>query len=40
MTDREHRLSTFDMARFVARGFLRFDALVPTEQNERFMPAC
>ncbi len=30
-------LKTPDMARFVARGFLRFDAAVPHAINERFM---
>ena len=30
-------LSTIDMARFVARGFLRFDAVVPHEINAQFM---
>lgn len=30
----EHLLTTSQMARFVARGFLRFDELVPTEINE------
>lgn len=30
-------LSTIDMARFVARGFLRFDAVVPDEINAQFM---
>lgn len=31
----EHRLSTRQMAEFVANGFLRFDAIVPDEVNER-----
>jgi hypothetical protein len=31
------KLRTRDVARFVARGFLRFDALVPSPLNERFM---
>jgi hypothetical protein len=31
----DHRLTTEEMARFVADGFLRFDALVPTDINER-----
>ncbi len=38
MTDRtagEHRLSTRQMADFVAHGFLRFDALVPDDINLR-----
>lgn len=30
-------LSTVQMARFVARGFLRFDAVVPDEINAQFM---
>jgi ectoine hydroxylase-related dioxygenase (phytanoyl-CoA dioxygenase family) len=30
-------LRTRDVARFVARGFLRFDALVPDTLNERFL---
>ena len=34
---RAHLLTTRDMARFVAKGFLRFDALVPAELNERFL---
>lgn len=34
-SDRTNLLSTKDMARFVARGFLRFDELVPKELNER-----
>ncbi len=32
---RESLLSTEDMAQFVARGFLRFDELVPEDVNER-----
>ena len=32
-------LSTREMARFVARGFLRFDALVPPDVNRRFIAA-
>ena len=38
MTDRtvsEHRLSTRQMADFVAHGYLRFDALVPDDINVR-----
>ena len=31
----DHRLTTEEMARFVADGFLRFDALVPEDINER-----
>jgi hypothetical protein len=30
----DHRLTTREMARFVADGFLRFEALVPAELNE------
>ena len=30
----DHRLTTEEMARFVADGFLRFDALVPQHINE------
>ncbi len=30
----DHRLTTAEMARFVADGFLRFDALVPADVNE------
>ncbi len=30
----DHRLTTIEMAEFVARGCLRFDALVPAEVNE------
>ncbi|NQV65994.1 MAG: phytanoyl-CoA dioxygenase, partial [SAR86 cluster bacterium] len=30
-------LSTGDMARFVARGFLRFDGLIPDEINRDFL---
>ena len=37
MTDRSHLLTTLQMAEFVARGFLRFDGVVPAELNERFM---
>src|SRR5436190_158401 len=29
--------SALDMARFVARGFLRFDGVVPPEINEQFL---
>jgi hypothetical protein len=39
MTDRSLRLSTREMATFVARGFLRFDGLVPPELNQRFLAA-
>ncbi len=31
----DHRLTTLEVARFVAEGFLRFDALVPDELNRR-----
>ncbi len=31
----DHRLTTLEMARFVADGYLRFDALVPDELNVR-----
>ena len=31
----DHRLTTREMARFVAEGYLRFDALVPEALNER-----
>ena len=31
----EHRLSTREMAAFVTNGFLRFDAVVPAEINDR-----
>jgi len=34
MVDKEHLLTTQQMARFVADGFLRFDELVPAELNE------
>lgn len=37
MTDPLPLLSSTDMARFVARGFLRFDALVPEEINAAFL---
>ena len=37
MAPRDQLLTTLEMARFVARGFLRFDALVPEALNERFM---
>ena len=30
-------LTTVDLARFVARGFLRFDAVIPADLNERFL---
>jgi hypothetical protein len=31
----DHRLTTLEMARFVAEGYLRFDAWVPAHHNER-----
>ena len=31
----DHRLTTAEIARFVAEGYLRFDALVPEDVNER-----
>ena len=31
----DHRLSTREMAQFVADGFIRFDGIVPAELNER-----
>lgn len=34
----DHRLTTLEMARFVAEGFLRFDALVPDDVNRRVIP--
>ena len=34
---RDRLLTTREVARFVARGFLRFDALVPDEINRRFL---
>jgi hypothetical protein len=34
MVDKEHLLTTQQMARFVADGFLRFDELVPPELNK------
>lgn len=37
MSDSVVRLTTTQVARFVARGFLRFDAIVPPEINEQFM---
>jgi hypothetical protein len=35
MTALDHRLTTRQMAEFVANGFLRFDAIVPHDINER-----
>ena len=37
MSDSEHLLSTLDVARFVARGYLRFDSVVPQNLNDRFV---
>lgn len=37
MAEGKHLLSTLQMAQFVARGFVRFDGVVPAELNERFM---
>ena len=37
MPDPDLRLTTFEMARFVARGFVRLGGIVPTALNERFM---
>ena len=34
----DHRLTTQEMARFVAEGYLRFDALVPEDLNRRVIP--
>ena len=39
MPDRSQLLTTREMAMFVARGFLRFDELVPAELNEHFIAA-
>ena len=39
MADPSQLLTTREMAMFVARGFLRFDELVPSELNERFISA-
>jgi len=36
---KEHLLTTTQMALFVARGFLRFDGIVPGEINEAFLQA-
>jgi hypothetical protein len=35
----DHRLTTIEMAQFVSQGFLRFDALVPSEINEAVLAA-
>jgi hypothetical protein len=37
MIDKTHLLSSRQMASFAARGFLRFDRLIPPELNERAM---
>ena len=37
MIDKAHLLNSKQMAEFVARGFLRFDELVPSEINSRVM---
>ena len=37
MIDKQHLLNSQQMAEFVARGFLRFDELVPAEINEAVM---
>ena len=37
MIDKSYLLSSQEMAEFVARGFLRFDELVPSEINEAVM---
>ena len=39
MVDKQYLLNSKQMATFVARGFLRFDELVPPEINEAFMGA-
>ena len=33
----DHRLTTEEMAHFVAEGFLRFDGLIPDDINERIV---
>ena len=35
MVDKKYLLNSEQMASFVARGFLRFDELIPQEVNER-----
>jgi hypothetical protein len=37
MVDKQYLLTTRQMASFVARGFLRFDELIPDEVNQRVM---
>ncbi len=39
MVDKKYLLNSFQMAEFVARGFLRFDELVPDEINQAVMAA-
>lgn len=39
MSDRQHLLNSHQMAEFVARGFLRFDEIVPDEINQAVMAA-
>jgi hypothetical protein len=39
MSGREHLLDSRQVARFVARGFLRFDGLIPAELNRAFLAA-
>jgi hypothetical protein len=38
MTTTKHLLTSVEMARFVAHGFHRMDAIVPSELNERAIP--
>ena len=37
MVGKEYLLNSIQMAQFVARGFLRFDELIPKEINEAIM---
>ena len=37
MPTMNHKLTTAEMARFVADGFLRFDALIPDEINQHIV---
>lgn len=39
MADKQHLLNSSQMAEFVARGFLRFDELVPDDINQEVMTA-
>ena len=39
MSDKQHLLNSHQMAEFVARGFLRFDEIVPDEINQAVMSA-